>query len=292
MCNNRNWAYNGVSKSRIFVGRVLEGIACTPQEIKFNSLSFVVDCLDQWIAINGLDIQDDWENRTKIITYKEPENLSYSLVDGMQLKICLGYNYSSQFLPTTEFKVKQKLHLELSSNNLRPLEEFIDIAHKLNQFMCFAIGTTVSIKNLVAKSKEIFMEMDPEHHIPKPIHIYYESIPYSEKVPQKIAHQMPFTYQFIEARAKTIINKWLRAYKTLAPALYLYFSANAQKYLEGKFLALVQGLEGFQRRSNNEKKEIILIERLNALIEPFKDYFGNCDERKKLLKKLLSLEII
>ena len=154
----------------------------------------------------------------------------------MQLKICFAYNVFSGLPHINEAKITQKSHLELSSDNLRPLEDFLDIAHKLADFMCFAIDRTVLIKNFVVTSTQT---IDAQ----KPGPIYYESAPYYEKAQEKSNPQMLFAYKLIKINTETIINNWLRAYETLAPALYLYFSTqiNTQKYCKEKFLALVQG---------------------------------------------------
>jgi hypothetical protein len=133
---------------------------------------------------------------------------------------------------------------------------------------------------------------------------------------------MLFSYGTIRSNAKDVFNNWINAYEIIAPALSLYFSTKigAQKYLEGKFLALAQGLETYHRRTSDEKamdsnefeslvaiiieacpdqhvewlkgrlthgNEINLAKRLKRIIEPFKDKLGNSRERKSLLRKIV-----
>ena len=65
---------------------------------------------------------------------------------------------------------------------------------------------------------------------------------------------MLFNFGAIKTNAQEVFNNWLNSYEYLSPALSLYFStkAGAQKYLDGKFLALAQGLETHHRRTSSE----------------------------------------
>lgn len=133
---------------------------------------------------------------------------------------------------------------------------------------------------------------------------------------------MLFNFGAIKTNAQHVFNNWLDAYEYLSPALGLYFSTKdgAQKYLDGEFLSLVQGLETYHRRTNSETpmdkgsyenlvSEIIkgcpeehldwlkgrlmhgnefnLSKRIKNIIEPFKDHLGTNKERKKLVKKIV-----
>lgn len=318
----KNISFGGISKSKVCVNRVLSGVAYDKnEEVTFNSLSFSVDCMDEWVGISGINVQNDWDNRTAIISYKPPENIAYSLDNGMQLEICFAYTLPG-FPNTTEAKITQRAYFKLSSGSLKPLSDFTEIVYKLTNLMCFAIDATVTLKDLTATSMEIQREISEGKSYPVPIHIYYPSIPFSEKAPQKSWHQMLFNYGAIKTNAQDIFNNWLNAYEILSPALSLYFSTKigAQKYLDGKFLALAQGLETYHRRNSDEKlmneeefeslvesvkkncpeeninwledrlihgNEINLGKRLKRIIEPFKDHLGSSKERSKLLRKIV-----
>ena len=119
--------------------------------------------------------------------------------------------------------------------------------------MCFAMDEIVSLKNVSATTSEIQDSVGDKKY-PVPISIYYQSIPFVEKKPKKNWHEMLFSFSAIEADAQQVINNWLNAYDYLYPALNLYFSTKtgAQKYVDGKFLALAQGLETYHRRTSAE----------------------------------------
>lgn len=319
---NKNISFGGISKSKIFVNKVLSGVAYDQNEVvTFNTLSFSVDCLDEWVGISGISVDSDWKSRTATISYIPPENISYILDNGMKLEVCFAYTLPGS-PNTTEAKITQRVYFKLSSEELRPLSDFTEIAYKLTNFLCFAIDTTVTLKDLSATSQEIQRDCGNEKLYPVPVKIFYPSIPFIEKTPKKSWHRMLFTYGTIKNNAQDVFNNWLHAYEIMAPALSLYFSTKngAQKYLDGKFLALAQGLETYHRRTSNEKlmdsskfellvstitencpeeytewlngrlihgNEINLGKRLKRIIEPFKDKLGNSRKRNNLLRKIV-----
>jgi len=316
----KNHAFGGISKSKLRVNKVLSGVAYDENEsVTFNSLSFSVDCLDEWVGISGISTDSDWKNNTATINYILPENISYDLNNGMKLEICFSSTLGSS--QTTEAKITQRVYFKLISEELRPLDDFTEIAYKLTNFLCFAIDTTVALKDLSATSKEIQRNGVGKKY-PVPVKVYYPSIPFVENAPDKSRHRMLFTYGTIKSNAHDVFNNWLRAYEVMAPALSLYFSTKngAQKYIDGKFLALAQGLETYHRRTSDEKlmdssefdslistikescpeehvewlsgrlmhgNEINLGKRLKRIIEPFKDKLGSNKERSKLLRKIV-----
>jgi hypothetical protein len=155
------------------------------------------------------------------------------------------------------------------------------------------------------------------------IKVYYPSLPFSEEAPKIDHHRMLFRFGHIRGNAETIINNWLNAYSIIRPALGLYFSAvtGTHKYLDGKFLALAQGLETYHRRTSSESlmerdkfrklvasllclcpkvhrkwlrgrllhgNEINLGQRIKKIIEPYKSYLGNSKERNKLIRSVVN----
>lgn len=142
----KNISFGGISKSKVCVNRVLSGVAYDKdEEITFDSLSFSVDCMDEWVGVNGINVQNDWDNRTATISYKPPANIAYSLNNGMQLEICFAYTLSG-FPNTTEAKITQRAYFKLSSEDLKPLQDFTEIVYKLTNFLCFAVDATCHLE--------------------------------------------------------------------------------------------------------------------------------------------------
>lgn len=318
----KNFAFGGISKSKIIANKVLSGAAWDKdEEVAFNTFSFSVDSLDEWVGISGITVDNDWSKRTATIIYNPPEKISIELNNGMMLEICFAYTLPG--LPNlTEAKITQRAYFRLESETLRDLSDFTTIAFKITNLMCFAMDEIVSLKNVSATSSEILRDGGDDKNYPAPISIYYQSIPFSEKIPKKIWHEMLFNFGAIKTNTQQVFNNWLNAYEFLSPALGLYFStkAGAQKYLDGKFLALAQGIETYHRRTSSETlmdkesyetlvseilkrcpdehldwlkgrlmhgNEINLGKRIKKIIEPFKDHLGTSKERSKLLRKIV-----
>lgn len=318
----KNFSFGGISKSTILVNKVLSGEAWDKGEaVTFNTFSFSVDCLDEWVGISGINVDNDWENRTAKISYNPPEEISIVLDNEMQLKICFAYTLPG-FPSLTEAKITQRAYFRLESEGLRDLSDFTSIAFKITNLMCFAMDEIVTINNVSATSSEIQRDGGDNKTYPVPISIYYQSIPFSERFPKKSWHEMLFKFSAIKTNTQQVFNNWLRAYEYLSPALGLYFStkAGAHKYLDGKFLALAQGLETYHRRTSSETlmdkdsyehlvsevlkgcpeeyldwlkdrlmhgNEINLGKRIKNIIEPFKDHLGTSKERSKLIRKIV-----
>lgn len=170
--------------------------------------------------------------------------------------------------------------------------------------MCFAMDEVVTVKNVSATSSEKLVKLGEEEY-PTEIKLFYEAIPFTETVPKDGYKDMVVDFEIIRNNVQEVFNNWINAYEFLSPAFSLYFSTQMrdQKYLNGKFLALVQGLETYHRRTSDEKlmenevfeslvskilgtcpeehlewlkgrlmhgNEITLSKRLKMLIEPFK----------------------
>ncbi|UKA11693.1 HEPN domain-containing protein [Photobacterium damselae] len=319
----KNFSFGGISKSKILANMVLSGAAWEQDEaVTFNSFSFSVDCLDEWVGISGIEIDNDWDNNTTTVNYCPPEKLSFFLDNGMKLEICFAYTLPG--LPALkEAKITQRAYFSLKSEEVRDLSDFINIAFKITNLMCFAMDEIVVMKNVSAMSSKIQHDIGNGKQYPVPIAIYYQSNPYTEKMPRKQWREMLFNFDAIKDNTGQVFNNWINAYEYLSPALGLYFStkAGAHKYLDGKFLALAQGLETYHRRTSNETlmelkafdslvstilegcpkehvdwlkgrlmhgNEINLSKRLNKIIEPFQDHLGTKKEIKKLLRKIVS----
>jgi hypothetical protein len=318
----KNYSFGGISKSLVYVNRILSGVVYAEGEsILINTSCFSVEGIDEWVGITGIKVDHEFETFTATISYVPPEEISLNLNNGMQLLI--KFSRTIPGLPiTTEAKITQKTYLELVSTTERELNDFISIAHKITTFLCFAIDKTVCLDSAIATSDNIYQDVGNGHKNLVQIRIYYPSLPYSKDEPKIHWHSMLFRYQHIQNDAEKIINNWINAYDQFDPAFSLYFSVKtgSQKYLDGKFLALVQGLETYHRRKSDEKlmdelefkelvenivskcpeerkewltgrlkhgNEINLRNRISSIIEPFKDVIGTSKQRKKIIKSIV-----
>jgi ApeA N-terminal domain 1 len=287
----------------------------------FNTFRFSVEGLDEWVGISGIKVETRLKERTTSITYVPPEKISLNLNNGM--KLLIGF---SQIFPSLsnqkEAKITQKTYFELISEQECPLNEFILAAYKITTFLGFAIDKTVCIKQVSATSEAIHQDICDGIIMPVSIALFYTSLPYTKDEPNIDLHRMLFRFEQIRQDAERLVNKWFDAYDEINPALNLYLSTKigAHKYLDGKFLALAQGLETYHRRTSNEKlmdevafqeltekliqqcpkekqewlsgrlkhgNEINLGQRIKKIIEPFKELLGTSIERRKLTRAIV-----
>ena len=319
---NQNISFGGISKSSVCVNEALIGVAYDDKEfVLINTFKFSVEGIDEWVGLSGIKVESQYEKRTASITYLPPEEVSLNLNNGMNLLITFSYTFPG--VPhTKEAKITQKTYFKLVSEQERPLNDFTSAAYKITTILGFAIDKTVCLEQVSATSDAIRQDIGNNKTVPVSISVYYASQPYTKLEPKIDRHRMLFRFRQIRDDAERIINNWFDAYDKIDPALNLYFSTKtgAYKYLEGKFLALAQGIETCHRRTSKEKsmdevvfKELTdnlikqcpeenqewlsgrlrhgnepnLRQRIKSIIEPFKELIGTSKERSKLITTIV-----
>lgn len=318
----RNISFGSISKSTIHVNRAFLGVAYEEKEvILFNHLRFSVEGIDEWVGRSGIKVEHQFENKSAAITYNPPEEVTLNLNNGMKLYITFTWLLPG-FPSQKEAKITQKTYFKLSSEQECSLNDFISVAYKITTLLGFAIDKTVCIEKVTASSEAIRQDIGNEKTVPVSISIYYSSLPFSKNRPKIDWHRMLFRYGQIQNDAERIVNNWFNAYEEIDPALNLYFStkSGAHKYLDGRFLALAQGLETYHRRTSNMKlmnedafekltstlidqcpeesrewlsgrlrhgNEVSLSSRIKSIIEPFKELLGTSKERNKFIRSIV-----
>ena len=314
--------FNTVYKSLLRVNQAFLGVTYDNNErVIFNKFRFSVEGIDEWVDITGIKVETEFQNLISTITFEEPKEIELTLDNEMKLLII--FSYSLPISPKTmEAKISQKVYFELVTEEDKPLDDFIGIARKLTTFLSFAIDKNVNLELISASSHSIYHEVEHGEKFPVKIFVYYPSQPFTEEFPKIDKNQMLFRYTQISEHAERIINDWLNAYEQITPALNLYFSTKigAQRFVDGKFLALAQSLETYHRRTSDEKlmdenqyKELVqtivdqcpdkckkwlsgrlnygnelnLSLRIQDIISPFEELLGKKKERQKLIRKIV-----
>lgn len=293
-------------------------------DITFSKLEFSVEGLDEWLWISG--IRWEWENNSSLmptsIHYDLPEVIALNISDEIEMKFVFSWS-TSNLRNITEARITQKAHISLVSKELRPIEDFLDLVFKLHLFLCFAIDKTVSLDSVTGYSSEITQEIGDGQKPEIPIKIYYRRAPYSEAKPEVHPLAMLFSYRNVADQLEEILTKWIQNYDISEPSFNLYFAtmSGGQKYLDGKFLSLAQGIETLHRRNSQETQmpkdefsnlkdkilkaipekeqrqwidtklkyanELSLRKRLEQMIEPVKDFFGKPRKHKSFISKVV-----
>ena len=279
---------------------------------RFNNFIFSVEGIDEWSGISNFRMLERDEKNTTM-SYQVPTNTPLNLNNGMQLFITFPHTCSS-----IENRISYKTYFTLSSPNALELDEFISVAGKIRSFLCFAINEMIPFDSISAASDNL------QAHMGKPllIDIYDSRYLYFQDEP-KINRGMLFKFEKIQSNPGLIINNWIEAYEKITPAFNLYFLAKMgeQQYLEERFMALVQGLEAYHRRTSNQKQmdeaefkelidnlidqcpqerkewlkgklqygnEVSLRHRLKSLIEPFKEIIEDQKKQKELINRIVN----
>jgi len=317
-----NISFGGISRSSVHAKKAFLGVAYDEkEEIVFNTFKFSVEGIDEWVGLTGIKVERQFENKTASITYSPPEEILINLKNGMKLLITFSWTLPG-FPNAREAKITQKTYFKLVSEQECPLNDFISAAYKITTLIGFAIDKTVCIELVFVTSDAIRQNVGDGKTVPVSISLYYASLPYTEIEPKIDSYRMLFRFAQIQDDAERIVNNWFDAYDKIDPALNLYFSAKtgAQKYIDGKFLALVQGLESYHRRTSNEKimddntfknivnslikqcpeehrewlsgrlqyaNEISLAQRIESIIEPFNEFFETSKTRKNIVRNIV-----
>ena len=318
----KNYSSSGISKSLVCVNLACLGVAYDEgEDVLLNTFTFSVEGIDEWVGLSGINVEYGGDCRTATITYAPVEDISFTLSNGMQLLIIFSWTLPG--MPhATEAKITQSSMFRLVSETELPLKDFMSIAHKINTLLCFAVDKTVCVNQVSVTSESICRSAGQGEQVPVPISVYYSSLPYSKDEPEIKWSNMLFRYVQVQADAEQIINSWISAYDNIDAALNLYFSVKtgSYKYLEGKFLALAQGLETYHRKTSDETvmdegafadlveaiiaqcpeenkgwlggrlmhgNEINLGKRIKRIIDPFKAEIGTSAERGKVIRQIV-----
>lgn len=226
-------------------------------EITFSAVNFSIEGLDEWLHTRGGIVNPEFQDnqfQSISITYSPPEAIIVQrLSEDMKLSFRFGFTIPLGF-GIKETKITQKAFIRLESEELRPLDDFLEVVNRLHRFLCFAIGKTMPVTSVTGYSREVTQKTgqdEKEREIP--IDVFYDGLPISDDHSKIEHHNMLFTYRDIKDRFDATINRWLTNYKEFEPAFDLFFSFQfkAYLYLEGQFLSLAQSIEAFHRMRYN-----------------------------------------
>ena len=241
--------------------------------------------INDWVDTSGIRVESASEKSPAIISYEPQEDITLNLHDDMQLLIT--WRPSLKYSINKEAGIIEKIYFKLISQSARELDDFVSVARKITEFLCFAMNETVSLDSMSATSDDLSKDIGGGKVDPIQINIYYSSWPYSKDVPQINLYNMLFKFKGIQNEAEEIINNWIKSYEQYDSAFRLYFLAKmgAQTYLEEKFLTLAQGLEAYHQRIIS--RQVSLKDRITSIIKPFKDLIGIDENQLELIDSIV-----
>ena len=165
----------------IWANRVFTGFLQPQNKIPlFNTFTFSVEGIDEWIWIHGIKSRYNHEERTTTISSKPPERIPFNLTNGMRLEITFEMGSTGSPGPW-ERGVSQKAYFKLVSEDAQELDEFIDVAQKIVDLLCFTINETVYLDSMLATSNGLNQIIGEGITRPAKINIYHPSVYYDSK---------------------------------------------------------------------------------------------------------------
>ena len=242
-----------MGKSKVCVNLMLAGVAYEKDEkLEFHTLTFSVEGANDWIDLTGIQISHEKDTRATNICVSQLDKKTFTIDDELSVNILFKYEFKYG-TGSDKFSAIEDVRIQIESNRECDFRTITSLAHKVAELLSFAIGTPVSIKDVEVTNLNIVRKVFKVDR-PLAISVFYGSQLYTSSEPTVKKHEMLFLFTQVENEFGEILSKWLTLYDSIGPALGLYFStkSNAQRYLDGKFLAIIQALETYSRRTNNE----------------------------------------
>ena len=251
------------------------------QEIQCNTFSFHIEGLNQWIKNHGIKTTYDKDKVTFV--YEKPKEIICKIDNDIQVSFEYSGNIKNNICKITHvgMEITEKIYCKLTSSKIRPLDDFIEIAHKIKIFLCFIMNCAVNITDVT---------LTAQHISDSKLQLYYRDYPFVKNKPS--LHPL-FTFNLIKENITSILNKWIELYDKTTPSMHLYLSTQINtefQFVETRFLTLIQALEKYHREvSGNEVsgKKVLLRKRLKEIIKPLKTLIRLCNE-DHLISKIVN----
>lgn len=222
------------------------------ENIKFKTVSVRYLFLDEWVSLQGFDIQYLHAEKRIEIKYKLPGPIQVTLNNQDKIRIEFVAKPPSRSMVQKEASIKQETYLVIEPSSEKHIEELLEIHYTFQKFLTLAClepvyplymkGTTESSKRQVRDGVfydpvEIFFQL-PDGAFP---HISKELLP----------PDMLFTLRTISGQFSEAVKNWFDKQETHNLVYDSYFVTlyNPRMYLPHRFLSLVRGLETYHRRA-------------------------------------------
>lgn len=246
----------------------------------FHSITFTTDCIDEWHQKTGISVDLDSNTRASSIRFVPLADVELWSAAGQRLQLAFEWSLSG-LGATTQASVTQRSFLRYSTNEAVTIGALTRVVHRIQHFLSFAVGTTVSLSDVsvglsgsVADSSRGASE--------RTVRVHYRSYPFREKQPRVDNFKMLVPYAVLEGSMQVAMDGWFSVYDRTEKALGLYWGAlnDAARYLDGRFLFIAQALEAYHRLSSLAAgapviEKVSLARRLEHLARPFAVYFDD-----------------
>ena len=276
----------------IFVGHHFE------DAIEFDAIEARFTHLDEWAGLSGFSESLSWTDERKIeaikVEFRPPEDVTATLKDGTTIEIGFAWSWSGPAIVTTRAEIEQQAGILARYPTPREFDEALKLVGRLRNFFNLGVGKPVHPRE-VAGILEPATTEDRESDQPgvnrTRVEILYtlsdQPQPSDLEARDVLPHEMRFTLRDIHDSLDQRIQTWLERYEILRPALDLYFGVayGAVRYLEPRFLSLIQALETYHRRTSSTTvlPEQEHLRWISSVLDPLPD-----SARRDRLEKILA----
>lgn len=268
---NREFMHPGIpslifSPSKVFVNMH----ANNNDDLKFIRVDFSLTFLDEWVNIQGFNI--NYNNRKLNAEYTLPE--TELIFENDKMKIYLDF-YTKDFKINYEFQkkfaIEQFVLFRIDFQNEVEYSEVLEIINIISNLLHLIITKPIDTTKIYLVSKSNAEAFNLFNTYKTKIEFYYLQTSgkrYHDKISKL---DILFTYLDKKEIMKDIFKKWFDSYDTLEMVYNLFFGTllNDELFTNNKFLNLVQALESYHRRRYNgyELDKIQHQKRIDEIIE-------------------------
>lgn len=252
-----NVYWGGQSTSTLFAHNVFVGVHFHKEnEITFRSLQVVYSNLDAWLGISGFKTKRRKIKRGDelLIKYILPESIRLLVSNRLAMSIDFGSSFSPVVL--READLKQSCSVTFLPIDNIAFTECQDIIRQFQNFLSLATSTYVYPTRILG-TPDIDLYKDSNkvtignQIYTQPVECLYQ-LARSPKLDKKsYSSDYLFMFKNVSKRFEKYIQSWFSKYELLKPVHQLYFGTlyNPAMYQDQKFLAFVQALEAYHRRT-------------------------------------------
>lgn len=217
------------------------------EEIRFKSVSIYYAHLDDWVDTCSFGIKYDGDKDEIVITAASPEPI---IARVGEYEVALRVDRTIHEDRVRQVAVKYEARIELSSQQERPLKDYLGQVQLIQHFLTLAMSEPTYPLTVKGESQASKQTLGKGVQVYKPIDIYYGVPQLPADVGTVRSFEMLFTLHEIRDRLENALNNWIAKADLLKPVYDLYFSTlyNQDLYLEGTFLNLSQCIEAYHRR--------------------------------------------
>jgi hypothetical protein len=321
---NGNIGFGTVSRASLHVHEVFRGANLPPEaELRLAKLEAVVDGLDDWLQITGIEAGFELDEAHKVrsahIRYTPQPKIEWT-VPGLHVSIDFAWTAPGGG-SLTEAKITHQAGLVVTPEAPLPLEELRQQLYRVVNFFSFATDQTLSVDSLTAFSPQATVQT-PKGDEMLAMPVFYESTTAPSQANVRRDTWL-FSFKDVSDRMQRMLTRWLAHHEEVAPAFNLFFAVRSGRhtYLESAFLSIAQSLETLHDRTSGRtqmppaefealqqrilqscpdadrdwlKEELryankpTLRSRLRSMLEPFESVFGPTKARNELVTQVVN----